>query len=128
MMDLPNVDDVSNAGACVPKASVSILLMSATMLNLTGFEKEHFSPKNIMPERESSAYFLSIEDLKFHHCQIRVLTAIMANCGHFVRECPNIVCFNCRDLGQTSSSTLICFVMQKCLIVYASTKIPKPVE
>ena len=45
--------------------------------NLTGFEREHFSPKNVMPERLCSAFFRAIEDLRFHHCQIRVLTTIM---------------------------------------------------
>ena len=40
--------------------------------NLTSFEKEHFCPKNVMPERLCYAYFRTSEDLKFQD----VLSAI----------------------------------------------------
>ena len=40
--------------------------------NLTSFEKEHFSVKNVMPERLCSVYFRTTEDLKFQD----VLSAI----------------------------------------------------
>ena len=65
-MDLPNVDDVSNAGASAPKASVSTPedVCNRIKKNLTGLEKEHFSPR--------SACFRAIEDLKFQD----VLSAI----------------------------------------------------
>ena len=77
MKDLRNVDDVSNAGASVPEASVSTLedVCNRIKKNLTGFEKEHFSPKNVMPERLCSAYFRAIEDLKFQD----VLSAITSS-------------------------------------------------
>ena len=61
MMDLPNVDDVSNAVASVPKASVSTSdVGNRIKKNLTGFEKEHFPPTNVMPKRLYSAYFRTI--------------------------------------------------------------------
>ena len=46
-MDSPNVDDESNAGASVPKASVSTPedVRNRIKKNLTGLEKEHFSPR-----------------------------------------------------------------------------------
>ena len=73
-MDLCNVDDVSNGCASVSEASVSTLedVCNRIKKNLTCFEKEHFSPKNVMPERLCSAYFRAIEDLKFQD----VLSAI----------------------------------------------------
>ena len=67
MMDLPNVDDVSNAGVSVPEACVSTPedVYNRIKKKLTGVEKEHLSPKNVMPERLCSAYFRAPEDLKF---------------------------------------------------------------
>ena len=48
MLDLPNVGDVSNASVFVAEASVSTPedVCNRTKKNLTGLEKEHFSPKN----------------------------------------------------------------------------------
>ena len=46
MMDLPNVDDVSNAVASVPKASVSTSdVCNRIKKNLTGFEKKKITPR-----------------------------------------------------------------------------------
>ena len=66
-MDLPNVDDVSNASASVSEVSVSTPenVCNRIKKNLAGFEVEHFSPKNVMRERLCSVYFRRIEDLKF---------------------------------------------------------------
>ena len=74
MMDLRKVDEVLNAGASVSEAYVSTPedVCNRIKKNLTGFEKEHFSPKNVMPERLCSAYLRAIEDLKFQD----VLSAI----------------------------------------------------
>ena len=63
-MDLPNVSDELNA---VAETSVSVPedVCNRMKKNLTSFEKEHFSPKNVMPEGLCSAYFRTTEDLKF---------------------------------------------------------------
>ena len=52
VMDLPNVNDVSNAGGSVGEASVCTSEDACNRIkkHLIGFEKEHFSPKNVMPE------------------------------------------------------------------------------
>ena len=63
-----NVDDVSNAGACVPKASV----FTPDVCNR--IKKSMALKRNTFPPR---MYFSAIEDFKFHHCQVRVPTAIM---------------------------------------------------
>ena len=65
-----NVDDVSNAGACVPKASVS------TPDVCNRIKKNLALKRNTFPLR---MYFSAIEDLNFHHCQVRVLMAIMTS-------------------------------------------------
>ena len=57
-----------NAGACVPKASVS----TPDVCNL--IKKNLALKRNTFPSR---IYFSAIKDLKFHHCQVRVLTEIM---------------------------------------------------
>ena len=49
--------------------------------NLTSFEKEHFSPKNVMPERLCSAYFRTTEDLKF-----QVVLSALTNYGVSAEE------------------------------------------
>ena len=63
-LDLPNVSDELNA---VAETSVSVPedVCNRMRKNLTSFEKEHFSPKNVMPEGLFSAYFRTTEDLKF---------------------------------------------------------------
>ena len=52
MLDLPNVDDVSNAGVSVTEASVSTPedVCNRIKKNLIGFEKDTFLP-SVMPER-----------------------------------------------------------------------------
>ena len=52
MLDLPNVDDVSNAGVFLAEASVSTPedVCNRIKKNLIGFEKDT-SPKSVMPER-----------------------------------------------------------------------------
>ena len=49
--------------------------------NLTSFEKEHFSPKNVMPERLCSAYFRVTEDLKFQY-----VLSVITNSGVPAKE------------------------------------------
>ena len=63
-LDLPNVSDELNA---VAETSVSSPedVCNRIKKNLTSFKKEHFSPKNVMPERLCSAYVRTTEDLKF---------------------------------------------------------------
>ena len=58
-LDLPHVSDELNAGVSVAETSVSTSedVCNRIKKNLTSFEKEHFSPKNVMPERLCSAYF-----------------------------------------------------------------------
>ena len=64
MKDLPNVDDVSNAGASVAEASVSAPedVFNRIKKNLTGFKKNTFLPRMSLPERLCSVYFRGIED------------------------------------------------------------------
>ena len=66
-LDLRNVSDELNAGISVAETSVSTPedVCNRIKKNLTSFEKGHFSPKNVMPERLCSAYFRVAEDLKF---------------------------------------------------------------
>ena len=73
-LDLPNVSDELNAGVSVAETSVSTPehVCNRIKKNLTSFEKEHFSPKNVMPERLCSVYFRATEDSKFQD----VLSAI----------------------------------------------------
>ena len=63
-LDLPNVSDELNA---VAETSVSSPedVYNRMKKYLTSFEKEHFSPKNVMPDRLCSTYFRITEDLKF---------------------------------------------------------------
>ena len=62
LMASPNVNDVSNACVSVTEASVSSPDDSCNCINkkLTGFEKEHFSSKNVMPETSSFEMFLAL--------------------------------------------------------------------
>ena len=62
--DLPKVDDVSNAGASVPEASVS----SPEDIALKQLKKGRLFSQECLPERLSSAYFCAIGDLKFQDC------------------------------------------------------------
>ena len=82
-LDLPNVSDELSADVSVAEASVSTPedVCNRIKKNLTSFEKEHFSPKNVMPERLCSAYFHATEDLKFQD----VLSAI-TNSGVLAEE------------------------------------------
>ena len=54
VMDLPNVNNVSNAGGSIGEASVCTFddVCNLIKKHLIGLEKEvqHFSPKNVMPE------------------------------------------------------------------------------
>ena len=63
-----NVDYASNAGACVPKASVSTPDLCNRIKKDLALKRNTFSPR---------MYVSAIEDIKFHHCQVRVLTEIM---------------------------------------------------
>ena len=62
LMAWPNVNDVSNACVSVAEASVSTPDDSCNCINkkLSGLEKEHFSFKNVMPERSSFEMFLAL--------------------------------------------------------------------
>ena len=64
-LDLHNVSDELNAGVSVAETSVSTSedVCNRIKKNLTSFEKEHFSPKNVMPERLCSAYFRVTEEV-----------------------------------------------------------------
>ena len=75
-LDLPNVSDELNA---VAETSVSSPedVCNRMKKYLTTFEKEHFSPKNVMPDRLCSTYFRITEDLKFED----VLSAITNSGG-----------------------------------------------
>ena len=103
MMDLRNVDDVSNAGAPVSEASVSTPedVWNRIKKNLTGFEKECFSSKNVMPERLCSAYFRAIEDLKFEE----VLSAI-TNSGVPAEE---VRCIQYKKVSQFAKEVHVTF-------------------
>ena len=59
LMAWANVKDLSNACVSVAEASVSNPDDCCNFINkkLTGFEKEHFSFKNAMPERSRFKFF-----------------------------------------------------------------------
>ena len=103
MVDLLNVDDTTNAGASVSEVSVSAPedVCNRIKKNLTDFEKEHFSPKNVMPERLCSAYFRAIEDLKFQD----VLTAI-TNSGVSAEE---VRCIQYKKVSQFAKEVHVTF-------------------
>ena len=63
LMAWTNVNDISNACVSVAKASVSTPDDSCNGINkkLSGFEKEHFSSKNVMSERSSFEMFLALQ-------------------------------------------------------------------
>ena len=69
--------------------------------NLTSFEKEHFSPKNVMPERLCSAYFRTTEDLKFQD----VLSAI-TNSGVPAEE---VRCIQYKKVSQFAKEVHVTF-------------------
>ena len=99
-MDLPNVSDELNA---VAETSVSSPedVCNRMKKNLTSFEKEHFSPKNVMPERLCSAYFRTTEDLKFQD----VLSAI-TNSGVPAEE---VRCIQYRKVSQFAKEIHVTF-------------------
>ena len=74
-IDMPNVNDVSNAGFSVHEVTLSTPEDACNRIKktLTGFEKEHFPPNNVIPQRLCPAYFSATEDLKFRD----VLSAII---------------------------------------------------
>ena len=97
---MPNVSDELNA---VAETSVSSPedVCNRIRKNLTSFKKEHFSPKNVMPERLCSAYFRTPEDLKFQD----VLSAI-TNSGVPAEE---VRCIQYRKVSQFAKEVHVTF-------------------
>ena len=81
--------------------------------NLTSFEKEHFSPKNVMPERLCSAYFRTTEDLKFQD----VLSAV-TNSGVPAEE---VRCIQYKKVSQFAKEVHVTFsspTFCSCFVIY----------